>query len=333
MTGEKTLKFALIGAGGMGKRWAGALTSTAGAALALIVDLDMAKAEALAQKHNSRAASLDSALADSSINAAVVALPHRFLAKTSMALLSAGKHVLCEKPGAVTSDDMRKVIDTASSAGRRYMAGFNHRFHPSHQVAREIIDKGGIGEILFMRGRYGFGGREGYEKEWRHKKEASGGGQLIDQGIHLIDLARWFLGDMPEVKGFTEQAFWKSEVEDNVFFLLKNKTGRIASLHASWSQWKPIYSLEIFGSEGYILIDGLGKKYGGTERVYIGKRTADFKAEKEEMIECDTDADNSLREMLKEFVSAIRENRDPMPSARDAFAALEIIENIYAQQK
>lgn len=321
------ISFALIGAGGMGRRWAGAISRNKNAKLCAVVDIDLEKAKKVADEFGIHAyQSLDGA---EDFDAAVIVLPHNLLAETSKKVLTLGKHVLVEKPAARTVTELAEVAGIAREKDLRLMVAFNHRFHPSSLEAKKLIDAGYIGKIMFMRAVYGFGGRSGYEKEWRHKKEISGGGELIDQGVHLIDLARWFMGDIADAKGMIENAFWKSQVEDNAFVLLKHFSGAISFLHASWSQWKPTYSLEIEGTEGYIRIEGLGKKYGGTERVYYGKRRDDFGPPQEQMIECDTNADASLERAFDEFVAAIREKREPKPSGEDGVAVLKIVETIY----
>lgn len=317
----------LIGSGGMGKRWAGAISRNTDAKLCAVVDIDLEKSKKVADEFGVEVfQSLDNA---GEFDAAVIVLPHNLLAETSKKVLALGRHVLVEKPAARTQVELAEVAQIAREKNLALMVAFNHRFHPSSLEAKKLIDAGFIGKPMFMRAVYGFGGRFSYEKEWRHKKEISGGGELIDQGVHLIDLARWFMGDIVEAKGMLENAFWKSEVEDNAFVLLKHASGAVSFLHASWSQWKPTYSIEIEGAEGYIRIEGLGKKYGGTERVYYGKRRDDFSAPQEEMIECDTNADKSLERALDEFVAAIREKREPKPSGKDGIEALKIVETIY----
>lgn len=319
----------LIGAGGMGKRWAGAISRNKNAKLCAVVDIDLAKAKKVVNEFGAKAhESLDEV---SEFDAAVIVLPHNLLTETSKKVLTLGKHVLVEKPAARTPTELAEVAGIAREKNLALMVAFNHRFHSSSLEAKKLIDAGYIGKPMFMRAIYGFGGRFGYEKEWRHKKEISGGGELIDQGVHLIDLARWFCGDITDAKGMLENGFWKSEVEDNAFVLLRHTSGAISSLHASWSQWKPTYSLEIEGTEGYIRIEGLGKKYGGTERVYYGKRREDFGVPQEELIECDTNADTSLERALDEFVAAIHEKREPKPSGEDGVAVLKIVEQIYKQ--
>ena len=140
--------------------------------------------------------------------------------------------------------------------------GFNHRYHPAFLKAKELIKKKLIGKILYIRAVYGHGGRLNYEKEWRFKKKISGGGELIDKGSHLIDLARFFLGDLKIISSILKNFFWKMQLEDNCFLNLQNKSGSNAFLHASCTEWKNKFLFEIFGQFGKIEITGLGKSYG-----------------------------------------------------------------------
>lgn len=330
---EDKIVTALIGAGGMGKRWAGVLAAHPDIILRSIADVDAERARAVAGPLGVPATGdIEDVIKDDDIQAVVIVVPHKFLAGIAARAIGAGKHVISEKPGARTVAELEPVVRLAKEKSLRYMVGFNHRFHPSHQAAKKLVMEGRIGEPQFMRAVYGFGGRPGYDKEWRHDRDMSGGGELIDQGIHLIDLARWFLGDMEEAQGMNADLFWHSAVEDNAFLLLKTKDGKVASLHASWSEWKPTYRLELYGLEGYLRIEGLGRKYGGAERVFWARRTDQYGASPEEMIECDPNADNSLKDECREFASAIREGRAPQPSADDGLAALKIVEAIYRKK-
>src|SRR5262249_21980806 len=147
-----------------------------------------------------------------------------------------GKHVLIEKPAARTSAELRQTLAAVERAGVVAKIGFNHRFHPALQQARRIFDEGGVGQLMYGSGRYGHGGRANYEQEWRADPVRSGGGELLDQGSHLIDLARWFCGDVVEVDGHVGTYFWPMPVEDNAFISLKTSGGQLAWLHASWSE-------------------------------------------------------------------------------------------------
>ena len=331
---EKKIKIGLIGAGGMGKRWAGVLAHHPDVDFKLIADVDSERVKAVAEPLGiTYTGKIDEVIQNNEIQVVVIVVPHKFLADITSRVLKSGKNVIAEKPGARTVAELEPNVRLAKEKELCFMVGFNHRFHPSHQVAKKFVDEGKIGKPQFMRAVYGFGGRPGYNQEWRHNKDMAGGGELIDQGVHIIDLARWFLGDVESSTGMNADLFWHSEVEDNAFLLLRTKDGKVASLHASWSEWKPTYRLELYGLEGYLRIEGLGRKYGGTERVFWARRTDQYGANPEEMIECDPNADNSLKDECSEFVSAIREGRAPKPSAEDGLAVLKIVEDIYSHEK
>ncbi len=330
MTG-KIHNLALIGAGGMGKRWVKAIQKVEKVNLVKIIDADLSRAQALAKDFPGCIALSEwqSSMKDKEIDVVLVVTPHKFLSETTLGALNHKKHVLTEKPGATSSRDVLKAIKLSRKNNLCYMVGFNHRFHEAYIKAREAVNASRIGEVIFVRARYGFGGRIGYEKEWRMNKKVSGGGELIDQGVHMIELACSFIGIPQEVKGFAQDTFWNSKVDDNAFVLLKNKK-KLASIHVSLTQWKPIHNFEVYGTNGYVSIEGLGRRYGGTEKITIGKRNEDFTDSCEEtIITCNPDADNSLVLELKEFISAIEQKRIPIPSGAEAYNTLKIIEKIY----
>jgi len=180
------------------------------------------------------------------------------LAQVAEAAAAAGKHVLIEKPGARRACELDRVADAAARTGALVRIGFNHRCHRALRKAREIFDTGALGDLMFIRGRYGHGGRIGYDREWRAEPERSGGGELIDQGMHLIDLARWFLGDFAHVRGAAPTYFWDMPVEDNGFLLLETARRQVAFLHASWTEWKNLFNFEIAGRFGKLEVNGLG---------------------------------------------------------------------------
>jgi len=180
---------------------------------------------------------------------------------------------------------------------------------------------------MYVRCRHGIGGRPAYEQEWRAQGEISGGGELMDQGLHVLDLARWFLGEFSEVSGFLGTFYWEvAPLEDNAFTILRTATGKTASLHVSWTQWKNLFSFEIFGCEGYITVEGLGGSYG-TQRASLGKRdlTAPFR---QEVIEYRGE-DGSWAQEWKEFKAAIAEGREPLGNGQDGFQAICLAYAIY----
>ncbi len=331
----RKLSFALVGAGRMGTRWAAVLSNHPKTALAYIVDTGSGKAKELAKQYpNTSTVDLEAALNSKEVDAVLIATPHKHLSSITHAALSAGKHVLCEKPGAIKAKDIKKNLTLAEAKGLTYMVGYNHRFHDGFVKARQYYKKGEIGEIIFIRARYGFGGRPGYDKEWRLNKSVSGGGHLLDQGVHMIDLAKSFLGDVQKVSGFTSDTFWKHGIEDNGFVLLQSKSRNIASIHASLTQWEPLHNFEIYGTKGYLSVEGLGRKYGGGERLIVGKRPKNPGGDIEKkIIECNPNADDSLSLELDEFISAIGQDRSTVPSPAEAYETLKVVEDVYRSNR
>jgi predicted dehydrogenase len=320
------VKVAIIGCGLMGQKRAGAL---AGCRLAACADVVRERADALAAAMPGAQPTTDwrAAVERKDVDIVIVSTTHDLLAEITMAAIEAGKHVLVEKPGGRRASDLDPVLAAAARAPVRIRVGFNHRYHPAARKAKELVDGRALGELMYMRGRYGHGGRIGYEKEWRALPDRSGGGELIDQGVHLIDLARWFLGDFSEVQGFAHTYYWDMPVEDNGFLLLKTPRRQVAFLHASWTEWKNLFSLEIFGHRGKLEIAGLGGSYG-TERL-VHHRMLPQMGPPETAIWDYPGPDTSWDVEFAEFLEDIRLGRQPAPGLSDARAALEVVERIY----
>ncbi len=294
-------------------------------------DTDPGRAEALARKAPGAIAVTDwrNAVTRPDIDLVIVATPHDLLACIAAEAAAAGKHVLLEKPGARRATELEPVAEAAARSGALVHVGFNHRFHRAFQKAREIFASGALGELMFIRGRYGHGGRPGYEKEWRAQPERSGGGELVDQGVHLIDLSRWFLGDFVDVKGRTRTYFWDMPVEDNGFLLLETAGGQVAFLHATWTEWKNLFSFEIYGRTGKLEISGLGGSYG-VERLTFYRMTPEMGPPETTAWEYPM-ADNSWEVEFAAFLEEIRLRRQPSPGVADAQAALRVIETLYTE--
>jgi len=323
------MKVAIVGAGLQGRRRARALKAVDGSELAIVADVRQDAAAALAADAGCQATSQwESVVTRDDVEAVAVCTPPDVHAEISIAAMKMGKHVLCEKPLARTVEEAQMMVQVARDSGVVLKCGFNLRHHPSIRQAHRWYEDGNIGEIDWMRCRYGIGGRPGYNQEWRAHAGVSGGGQLMDQGIHALDLFRWFAGDFAEVFGFLATGFWDvAPLEDNVFALLRTARGQVASLHASWTQWKPLFSLEIFGHDGYITVEGLGGAYG-TERAILGRR--DFQAPFAEEIVENRREDVSWREEWLEFLAAIAERREPLGSGEDGLAALRLASRLVA---
>jgi predicted dehydrogenase len=257
------------------------------------------------------------------LDALIVATPPHLHAPVSIAAMRNGKHVLCEKPLARTIEEAEVMVATARETGRVLKCGFNHRHHPAVQQARRWFEEGRTGDPIFIRARYGIGGRPGYEREWRANPEVVSGGQLMEQGIHVVDLARWFLGEFAQVIAFVETAFWNIKpLEDNAFAIFRTATGATASVHSSLTQWKNLFSFELYGRDGYIATKGLGGSYG-TEKASIGKR--DFAAPfTEEVVEFRGE-DRSWHDEWQEFAAAVKERREPLGTAVDGLEAMRLV--------
>ena len=322
------LNIAIVGCGLIGRKRASAL---AGSRLAVCCDVDSVRAQALAAAHPGAEPATDwrAVAVSPAIDVVIVATTHDMLAPIAAAAAGAGKHVLIEKPGARRAAELDVVAEAAGRTGALVRIGFSHRYHRALQKARAIFDSGAAGPLLFIRGRYGHGGRPGYEREWRADAVLSGGGELPDQGVHLIDLARWFLGDFTRVTGRTPSYFWKMPVEDNAFLLLETAAGQIAFLHASWTEWKNLFSFEICGRDGKLEITGLGGSYG-TERLTFYAMTPAMGPPVTTAWEFPM-ADNSWETEFAEFLEDIRLKRQPRPGIEDAQAALRVIERVYEE--
>ena len=224
-------------------------------------------------------------------------------------------------------EEIDRLIAAAQKSGSLVRVGYNHRFHPAFQKARELVDGGALGPLMFIRARYGHGGRVGYDREWRADPKLSGGGELIDQGVHLIDLAGWFLGDFPTVEGHAATYYWDMPVDDNAFMSLRNAEGKTAWLQVSCSEWKNLFSFEIYGRTGKLAIDGLGGSYG-VERLTYYRMLPEMGPPETTAWEYPRgDASWSLE--MAAFLEDVRLGRTPNPGLKEARAALEVVEKIY----
>jgi predicted dehydrogenase len=322
------VRVGVVGGGLIGARRAAIAARDPRCRVVAVADRDLARAKDVAAQVAARAVEAwEEVIGDPEVDAVVVATTHDCLVPVSVAAIKAGKHVLCEKPMARSRAEAEEVAAAARHSGRVVKVGFNHRYHPAIHTAHQLAAAGRIGPLLFARCRYGHGGRPGYEREWRLNPAVSGGGELIDQGIHVLDLFRWFLGELEVVAGVTATWAWDAPVEDNVFALLRGGRGQIASLHASWTQWKNLFSLEVFGDRGALVIDGLGGSYG-TERLTIYTRSAAGGPPAEERREF-PGPDISWGAEWDDFVGAIETGTTPMANADDGLAALVLVEALY----
>ena len=325
------MKLAIVGCGLIGAKRLRSLGP--GHTVVALADPVAARAQALAAQARGAVVLTDwrAAVERPDVDAVIVSTSNDALALVTAAAVEAGKHVLVEKPAARNPEELVPIMPLAEQRGVCVQVGFNHRYHPALQQARRLLASGTLGPLMFIRGRYGHGGRVGYDKEWRAKPEVSGGGELLDQGVHLIDLARWFLGEFTEVQGHVATFFWDMPVEDNGFLLLRTAEGQVAWLHATWTEWKNTFSFEIMGRDAKLHIEGLGGSYG-TERLSYYKMKPTMGPPETTIWEYPGE-DNSWRDEFEAFAQAIEARRSPPVTLADAHAALTVVHRVYAASR
>lgn len=252
--------------------------------------------------------------------------------------LEKGKHVFCEKPPAFSADDVRMIIEAENKSGKRLMYGFNHRHHGSVKKMKEMVSSGEFGDVLWMRGRYGKSVDANFYDDWRSDVNKSGGGILIDQGIHMLDLFLYLSGDFDKIHASVANLYWGMEVEDNVFATLENtETGVVASLHSTMTQWRHLFSLEIFLKKGYMVLNGLrtSSMTYGDETLSVAKNRSTAPAATWDDEEHYTYQDNdSWASEVVEFFDAIHEERKvKIGNSGDALRVMSVVDEIYKFRK
>jgi 1,5-anhydro-D-fructose reductase (1,5-anhydro-D-mannitol-forming) len=328
---EDTIQFGLIGYGKMGKIRHQTL-SEIDQCIALAV---YEYSEDIEPPNNlKRVQSPEELIAMQEIDAVVISVPNYLIKTYVIASLESGKHVFCEKPPGMNLSEVVEMQEAMFKSGCKLMFGFNHRHHQSIIKAKEEVDSGRFGEVLWMRGRYGKSVPENFFEDWRSEKKLAGGGIFLDQGIHMLDLFMHLIGKFDEVKSFVSNLYWKGDVEDNVFALFKNNKGQVASLHSTMSQWRHIFSLEIFMEHGYIALNGLktsSKSYGEEKLTIATNRTQAPAATWTDEEQHTFSTDDSWERELTIFRDAILEDR-PIETCgiEDAIQLMEMVDKVYA---
>lgn len=266
------------------------------------------------------------------LDALFVCLPNNVAAEVTIAGLERGLHVFCEKPPGRDVADIRRVREAEAAAeGLVLKYGFNHRYHYSVRDALEIVRSGELGEVINVRGVYGKSRVIPFSGGWRAERQFAGGGILLDQGIHMVDLMRLFCGDFTEVKSFVSNDYWKHDVEDNAYALMRDNAGRVAMLHSTATQWQHRFVLEIALSQGYLELRGIlsGSRSYGSEKLIIGRRReVETGSDREEVVNYLDD--HSWRDEIAEFADAVlRGGSIVSGSSADALATMELVYRIY----
>ncbi|MFC1660540.1 Gfo/Idh/MocA family protein [Gemmatimonadota bacterium] len=273
------------------------------------------------------------AVIDSDVDAIFVCTPNRFIPDAVVESLDAGKHVFCEKPPGRNVGDIERIMEAEKRHPELVLKfGFNHRYHYGIMEAKKIVESGEYGDILWMRGVYGKAQGSGNAQKWRDDPAMAGGGILLDQGIHMLDLFRYFGGEFSEIKSMCTTAFWDIPLEDNVFALLRTVEGRVAMLHSSFTQWKHRFTLEIYLHDGYVIVDGMPSSTRSYRDEWIiqGRRHTGFAIGNppEQRTFCNTDPSWELE--LDEFVRCVQTG-EPVKhgNSDDAYRTMRLVFDIY----
>lgn len=330
----KELNFAILGFGKMGKIRYTTIKEIEHCHVSNVYDIDN---NCKIPSDLRRVSNPDEIFNNDSIDAIVISASNDRLKEYVIKGLRSGKHVFCEKPPSRNLDELNEITRTESECTNlKLMFGFNHRHHESIIHAKSLIDSGEYGKVLWLRGRYGKSVDKLFFDNWRSKKELAGGGILLDQGIHMLDLFLMICDDFDEVKAFVSNLYWKLDIEDNVFAIFRNKNGQVASLHSTMTQWRHIFSLEIFLEKGYITINGLktsSNSYGDEVLTIAKNRTlppeASWTDEEKHVYHVDT----SWKREMNIFIDAIQNDSDiPIGNTKDAYKVLRLVERIYKER-
>ena len=326
---KSNLMFAFIGCGLIANKRASTISKNS---IQGCFDIDKTKSKMFAKKFNCKSYNDCKRLIEES-SVVIVCTPHRYLDKYTLLSLKSGKHILVEKPVAINSLKIKNLIRKRKDLKKlKIQVGYNHRFHPSIVKALKMIKQNKIGDIMYIRSRYGHGARKNYDKEWRMNKFISGGGELIDQGSHIIDLSRIILGEFVKVDSTLNNFFWKSRVEDNAFLTLKTINNKVAFLHASCTEWKNKFSFEIFGKKGKLEINGLGGSYG-EEKLYYYKMSKNLGKPSLKIWNYSSKKDISWKNELSDFIHSIKFNKKVSCGLNDAYMNMKIIDKCYKKIK
>jgi predicted dehydrogenase len=293
-------------------------------------DPESARADELVAAHGGTACPDIDALLALAPDVVVVAATHDQLMQLTSRALEGGSHVLVEKPAGLGTAQIDHLIAVSERSGRRVKVGFNHRFHPGlADLAREV-HSGAHGPLMHLRGRYGHGGRPGYDREWRAQPERSGGGELIDQGMHLLDLTHWLAGPLPLHSALLRTHFWDTVVEDNAALVLGeagSRTAPWAMLHVSWTEWKNMFSIEVYCRAAKLQVDGLVRSYG-PQQLKIYRMGADLGPPDLEERAYGSD-DVSWATEWEHFAAALESGGPLLGDLQDARYAWVLVEEAY----
>ena len=323
------LRVGVVGCGLIGRRRASEAAANPRSECVVVADPVAAAAQAAAAASGAMATDdWRHVVARSDVDAIVVSTPNGYLAEIAAAALAAGKHVLVEKPMGRGLAEAERMRAAACAAGRVLKIGFNHRYHPAIMEAWRRVTDGAIGEVINVECRYGHGGRPGYEREWRGDRALAGGGELIDQGVHVVDLVHWFVGIPQQAFAVLQTAVWPlGGLEDNAFGLFRFDGGAVAAFHTSWTQWKNLFCFEVYGRSGAVVVQGLGGSYGAETLTAYRRRPEGGAPDAETRVF--EEPDGSWRLEWEDFVRATQGGEGMLGTADDGVTAMRMVDALY----
>ncbi len=327
------LRVGIVGCGKIGQKRAETILKLGRDSVSGAFDVNKDAMAVLARQTGAKQyGSWQALLKNPNIDAVIAATYHRILPKITIAALTAGKHVLAEKPLGNSAGEAKKILQAAGRHRKVLKVGFNHRFHPALLKAHELFRRGAIGPIMYIRAVYGHGGRKDYDLEWRVQPKFTQGGEMYDQGSHILDLAYWFVGDFKKAFANKKNYFWrKTPLEDNAFCQLVTEAGQTVSFQVSLTQWKNKFSFEIYGGKGYLAVNGLGRSYG-VETLTYGTGVGLGRPPKERIWEF-SGPDASWESEWKEFRRAVATGRPVMSSAEENYSVMRAMDALYKSAK
>ncbi|MDP8924265.1 MAG: Gfo/Idh/MocA family oxidoreductase [Chloroflexota bacterium] len=330
-----TLRLAQIGCGEIGDWRARAADRSSAVRLVLACDVSQARARCLGERYRAGwTTEWRDAVTRPDVDAVVLSTLNDTHHAIGLAALGAGKHLVVEKPLARTPEECRELVECARANGVRLMTGFNHRRYPPFARARAMLSAGAIGQLLFVRGRIGHPGGSEVVGTWHTDRAITGGGTLMDNGVHLLDLVRFYVGEVESVHGLTASARWAapgSGIEDVALATFRARGGVHVTLTSTWIEWPGyVVTVELYGAEGYLRAHYPPLKLVHKQR--SGRaRTAWFPLAqvKEKLFSYRWPGIRAFQADFEEFAAAVRDGRDPSPSGVDGLRAVEMAYGVY----
>ncbi len=329
------LNVAVVGCGEIGSMRAAAVTRCPGLRLRAVCDINRSRAEALAGRFGAVAMQdAQAAVSAPEVDLVVVSTSNDLHAPVAIAAMNAGKHVLCEKPLARTLEEARAMVHAAIRNGVQLKAGFNHRYYPCVLKTAQLVRSGAVGEPISLRASIGHPGGAEFFSRWFGNPSIAGGGTLVDNGVHMLDVARWLLGEVKDVFAMKTAARVTSGSEDNCVVLLRCGSA-MASIASSWNKWRGYFEIELLGTQGYIhcsyppMKARFGRVAASNGRVKQERFFFLRDVVSEKLFSYRWTTIGTFVGDLSEWLEAIRGKRSPADSAQDGYRAVELVQAVY----